>query len=195
MTQAEIAERVGVTIPAIGKWLSKGTIAMDSLIKLAQVTKVNFEWLATGGGPSKVEQPEIHCVSLVPLLNWTQVGVQGISLNTHNTDEMLPCPVSIGPRGFVLRIQNEAMLNPIAPSFRSYPPGAYIFIDPDRPVTNGARVIAALDGIQEAVFRTYNIEAEQQFLTAINPHFPTININQNVQICGVVVCKVEVEGE
>lgn len=52
VTQADLARRVGVQPSAVAQWeASKGTApSVDNLIRLAMITRVSFEWLATGRG-------------------------------------------------------------------------------------------------------------------------------------------------
>ncbi len=51
-SQQEMSERIGVTRGAVANWESVGAIAptVEHMLKLAQLTRVNFEWLATGHG-------------------------------------------------------------------------------------------------------------------------------------------------
>lgn len=55
MTKTELAERVGVCASAAVQWEHpKGTApSVTNLMRIAQITEVAFEWLATGRGPSR----------------------------------------------------------------------------------------------------------------------------------------------
>lgn len=55
LTQAELARRIGVQPSAVAQWEStRGTApTVQNLIKIATVTSVSFEWLATGRGSSR----------------------------------------------------------------------------------------------------------------------------------------------
>ena len=197
-SQAEIAEAVGVSNPAVTKWLKSGSIAIETLIKLAQVTSCSFEWLATGhdmaiGNVSHL--PAKHKVVLVPLLSWVQAGdfcdnPEIVLLDA--CEEMLPCPVPIGPKGYALRVQGDSMTS-IYPGGRSYPAGCIIYVDPDKPVTNGARVVAYIEGTNEVTFKVYVEDAGEKFLKPINPQYRNISITKETRICGVVVCKMTPE--
>lgn len=57
--RAELARQVGVAASAAVQWENVGgTIpAVENLIKIAKLTGVAFEWLATGRGASRVQPP------------------------------------------------------------------------------------------------------------------------------------------
>ncbi|WP_242113287.1 helix-turn-helix domain-containing protein [Luteimonas aquatica] len=54
LSQAELARRVGVKRSAVTQWENpEGTTpSVEHLIQIALLTSTNFEWLATGRGPS-----------------------------------------------------------------------------------------------------------------------------------------------
>ena len=60
LSQAELARKVGVKRSAVTQWEHPAgtTPSVDHLIKLALETGVNFEWLATGRGPTRCEGAE-----------------------------------------------------------------------------------------------------------------------------------------
>jgi len=55
ISQAELARRVGIKRSAVTQWeCPDGTTpSVDHLIQIALETGMNFEWIATGRGPSK----------------------------------------------------------------------------------------------------------------------------------------------
>lgn len=57
LTQAALASNVGVGSSAVAQWeLPDGTSpTVDNLIKVALVTDVSFEWLATARGPIRAD--------------------------------------------------------------------------------------------------------------------------------------------
>ena len=58
MTQTELAGAVGVRRSAVAQWesLDGTTPSTEHLSEIAVKTNVNFEWLATGRGPSQLDQ-------------------------------------------------------------------------------------------------------------------------------------------
>jgi SOS-response transcriptional repressor LexA len=73
------------------------------------------------------------------------------------------------------------------PGTRSYPPGFIIYVDPDRAVTNGCRVIAKLPESNEATFKIYSEDGGKRFLKPLNPQYPIIEMTDGMIVCGVVV--------
>lgn len=62
MSQAELAEALGVSRSAVGNWESaKGRVfpSTERLAELAVATGVSYEWLATGRGPSQTSSEGI----------------------------------------------------------------------------------------------------------------------------------------
>jgi len=58
MTQTELASAVGVRRSAVAQWesIDGTTPSTEHLSEIAVKTNVNFEWLATGRGPSQLDQ-------------------------------------------------------------------------------------------------------------------------------------------
>ena len=58
MTQTELAGAVGVRRSAVAQWesIDGTTPSTEHLSEIAVKTNVNFEWLATGRGPSQLDQ-------------------------------------------------------------------------------------------------------------------------------------------
>lgn len=56
-TQTEFAKRIGVHRSAAAQWEQRdGTMpSVENLIRIAKATGVQFEWLATGRGPQRVD--------------------------------------------------------------------------------------------------------------------------------------------
>lgn len=59
LTKAELARRVGVCLSAAVQWeLPRGTSPnVNNLVKIATIAGVGFEWLATGRGSPKIDDP------------------------------------------------------------------------------------------------------------------------------------------
>lgn len=59
-SQQELSERIGITRGAVANWESDAGIepTVEHMIKLAMLTGVSFEWLATGRGPGNADQAE-----------------------------------------------------------------------------------------------------------------------------------------
>lgn len=123
----------------------------------------------------------------MPLIGWVKAGEWCESPDEFapgDAEEWLPRPKNAGPRSFALRVQNDSMTSPY-PGQRSYPEGTVIYVDPDKPINNGSRVVARANG--DYTFKVYVEDAGRKYLKPINPQYPTIDITDDVHICGVVI--------
>ncbi|MFI2810162.1 LexA family protein [Microbulbifer sp. JSM ZJ756] len=123
----------------------------------------------------------------VPMISWEDAGnLCGLD-ETFDPDavEWLPCPVSHSDQSYALRVSGDSMTSPY-PGQRTYPEGAIIFVDTNKKVTNGCRVIAKLDG--EVTFKTYSEDMGRTYLRPINPSYPAMDItDKEISFCGVVL--------
>lgn len=125
----------------------------------------------------------------IPLISWVSAGLfcEAIDLFEPGVaEDWLPCSKKYGPHAYALRIEGDSMVSPYAGQ-RSYPPGYIVFVDPDRQVENGSRVIAKIPGSNEATFKVYAEDAGKRFLRPLNPAYPTIEMTEEMILCGVVV--------
>lgn len=125
----------------------------------------------------------------IPLISWVSAGLfcEAIDLFQPGVaEDWLPCSKKYGPHAYALRVDGDSMVSPY-PGMRSYPPGYIIFVDPDRPVENGSRVIAKIHDSNEATFKVYAEDGGKRWLKPLNPQYPTIELVDGMILCGVVV--------
>lgn len=123
----------------------------------------------------------------IPLISEVNAGAWCESPDNYapgDAEEWLPAPRNAGARTFALRVVNDSMTSPY-PGQRSYPDGMIIYVDPDKEVTNGARVVARANG--DYTFKSYIEDAGRKYLKPINPTYEKIDITDDVHICGVVI--------
>lgn len=124
--------------------------------------------------------------SRMPLIGWVAAGDWCESPDNFapgDAEEWLPRPDNAGPRSFALKVINDSMKSPY-PGERSYPPGIIIYVDPDKPVTNGCRAVARANN--EYTFKQYVEDSGRVYLKPLNPQYPTLDVTDDVHICGVV---------
>lgn len=123
----------------------------------------------------------------IPLISEVNAGSWCESPDNYapgDAEEWLPAPTNAGPRTFALRVVNDSMTSPY-PGQRSYPHGMIIYVDPDKEVINGSRVVARANG--DYTFKSYIEDAGRKYLKPINPTYEKIDITDDVHICGVVI--------
>jgi SOS-response transcriptional repressor LexA len=126
---------------------------------------------------------------LVPLISWVRAGDWCDVVDIYEpgmAEEWMLCLRHHGPRAYALRVVGDSMTAPYS-NQKSYPAGIIIFVDPDREITNGARVVAKIPGDNSATFKVYAEDAGKRFLRPINPQYPTIEMTPDMKICGVVI--------
>lgn len=190
ITQEALAERVGLSQVAIHKILKGGKTR--KIVLLSKALDCSPEWLETGTAPySKEGSADVVMLgesqNTMPLIGWVQAGdwcETPDQFAPGDAEEWMPRPKNAGPRAFALRVQNDSMTAQ-HPGQRSYPEGTIIYVDPDRPVDNGSRVVARAGG--EYTFKVYVEDAGRKLLKPINSQYPTVDITEDVHICGVVI--------
>ncbi|TOM59292.1 repressor protein C2 [Vibrio parahaemolyticus] len=85
---------------------------------------------------------------------------------------------------FSLIVKGDSMTNPLG--MPSIPEGAHIVVDPNVEPANGKFVVARLSGSNEVTVKKLIIDGPNKFLLPLNPRYPSIPINGNCEIVGVV---------
>lgn len=187
LTQAQVGAHLGLSASAITQW-ERGVTRPngENLLRLAQILKTTPHWITTGkGNENAVPAPRPEYA--VPLISWVNAGAWCDSPDNYapgDAEEWLPKPHNAGPHTFALKVINDSMESPY-PGQRTYPGGTIIYVDPDKPVENGSRVVARTGG--EYTFKTYVEDAGRKYLKPINPSYDKIDITEDVHICGVVI--------
>lgn len=221
--QKIVGDMFGVTQKGARKWLEGEAIpAFETLTAIArkfEATGVTAEWLLTGnkdytpahrlevrhelndhGIP--YENPAQLIISgklenrgNVPLISAVSAGCWCEATDNYapgDAEEWLPCPDKHGPHTYALRVIGDSMTSHI-PGQRSYPEGCVIYVDPDKPVTNGSRVIAKLPNTNEVTFKEYREDSGKKYLKPINTQYSIQEISADTLLCGVVIGKYEPE--
>jgi SOS-response transcriptional repressor LexA len=191
---AEIAEACGITPQAVSGWLKTGRISKNALYVVEAKTGFNAQWISTGKGPERgslsvSESPATYATQLIPLISWVQAGAMCEAIDIFqpgDSDVWLPCPTNHSKHTFALRVEGDSMVSPF-PHVKSYPPGTIIFVDPDRPVYNGAKVVARVPLMNTVTFKQYSMDAGRIYLVALNPSYKPIEISEETHLCGVVI--------
>jgi len=195
LTKAALAKRIGVSAPTVTDW-TKGniaTISANNAEKLCRHLGINTTWLLTGLGDMRpvsgvretIAQPGTY-IRKIPLFSWSGAASYFSGTRTIDPEEVelwMPPVGEVGLDAFALRVNNESMVASY-PGQRSYPVGTIIYVDPDRPLKNGGRVVALVRG--ECTFKQYVEDSGRKYLKPINPMFDKIDVDDGVQIIGPV---------
>lgn len=199
LSQAELADRTGMSQTAIHLLEKRDSESSKFLHELSIALGVSTEWLKTGY-PSIKENSATYNATLidkellekrkdVPLLTWVSAGAwlnnQG-SFTEADAERWLPCPVAHSKMTFALKVEGDSMTSPY-PNDKSYPHGSLIYVDPERQITNGCRVVALLKAKQAYTFKRYVEDAGRKYLKPLNPTYESILITDDIEIIGVVI--------
>lgn len=198
ITQEKLAERIGVTQSALSHWFSgRRKIDLETLLEIADALGLAHSEILSEDVGSNTKYPDGSNVEpsnwlpykygRVPLVSWVNAGdfceAEAIDLTHMDVEEWLPMPPGAGPRTYALRVEGMSMCNPNGA--RSYPPGVIIFVDPDKDIENGKRVIARIGN--DCTFKELTEDAGQLYLMPLNSQFNMIRVTEDVRFCGVVV--------
>ncbi len=187
LNNARLAEQTGVTIQAVGQWISTSRVGKNRLPLIAKATRVRLEWLLTGHGPMAwlelTDRPNgetgtaghgiLH--GAVPLISWSEASAWAPD-ETNLSDEvrrMIACVAPHSGNAYALEVIGRSMT---APTGLSVPEGYIIVIDPDprRAATQGDLVVARISDQQEIVFKQLAMEDGRICLRPLNPQHPPI---------------------
>lgn len=188
-TQAQVSARSGVGQTTIGRILRAEVDARsDSLAALARAFgKSDYDLLRSDITNVEDIASEAHSQREAPVISWVQAGEwQQVEDQYHpgEADHWEPVPTNTGSHAFWLRVRGDSMENPGGKM--SVPEGALILVEPDKEAVPGNLVIAKLTDSGEVTFKRWVNDAGREYLMAINPSYPPVEINGNCEIIGPV---------
>lgn len=157
MTQAELAQKLDVSRPAVGSWESgKIRPRLDKLSQLAELFGITVSELM--GEPAGQERSVRGTSALVPLLGWAHMGEPVDEGELHEVVEVPAEVAAAHPRAFCVHAQGDCMDN-------LYPTDAILLVDPDMEPVSGCAVLAETVD-HGAVVRLYMRGTSTVMLTA-----------------------------
>lgn len=201
LTQVDVAKSVGITQATYSE-LERGLVkSSGKIVEIAQVLKVNPNWLATGQGKMtakptadelRLKMDEIqgkvngveraNPVKMLPVINEVQAG-QFTEIGDDVFDEYEPAHHKDGD--YWLRVKGDSM----TPDFKQ---GDLILVGKDRTAVTGNYVVALLDGNPKATFKKYrecfDDGTPYHQLIALNEFYPPIDSRAKpFEVIGVVL--------
>ena len=110
--------------------------------------------------------------------------MEAIELSNVTACEMHPSDAWAGPNGFWLKVRGPSMTSQGGVSFVE---GMVILVAPGFDVDNGNYCVAKMTDTNEATFKQFIWDSGRAFLKALNPAFPTIEVDDEWTIVGRVV--------
>lgn len=196
-----IAEHVGVKQPTVSQWEADLMVPRgESLKKLEDILKTNSDWILHGKGNPEARyvlvQPdsqEFKAISLstkrIPVISWVQAGAwsdTGCDDPAMACSEWMETSSGVSEHAFALIVRGDSMTNSSNP--RSIQDGAKVVVEPifDPEQLNRKIVVAMLEGSSEATIKEFIQDGPVKFLKPLNPAYPSMQINGNCRIVGVV---------
>ncbi|OEE41584.1 LexA family protein [Vibrio anguillarum] len=190
LSQASLAELVGVAQQSIFKIENGVTTKPRNIIALAKSLECDPSWLLTGKGFSNPEQVSENTImpllKRVPLISNIQAGNwKSVQLNLSEEEvEWQFTPAKVSDDAFALRVTGNSMTNPFGSP--SIPDGSIVIVEPCSAPDSGKIVVATLNDEPQATIKKLEIDGPNKFLVPLNPSYQPIPINGNCRIVGFV---------
>jgi len=186
-SQLELSKRTSISRGRIAQIETNpvAEVKGESLVSLAKAFGYSTEQLLSGDELGPMAGLKLQPVTKkAPVISWASLEsiINGNIMLESN--KWVGCPHDISDNSFALEVQNDLMTSPTG---RSYPVGALIFVDQDRPAKSGDRVVAIDRETLDSVFREYVIDGGVRYLKPLNTHYPMQTCTDSTHIIGVIV--------
>lgn len=188
---SELARQLGTGRASVSHWRTGQVVPSgENLLKLSKALRCNARWLASGVGTPEgnVELelgPDLR--GKAPLISWVQAGkwkeIDMESLRQTDTT-FYQHTANVSDEAFALRVKGDSMTS--FTGGKSIPEGSVIIVDPNMQAEHGKVVVARLEENDEATLKQLVIDGGTKYLKPFNNSYPTMPINGNCTIIGVV---------
>lgn len=188
---SELARQLGTGRASVSHWRTGQVVPSgENLLKLSKALRCNARWLASGVGTPEgnVELelgPDLR--GKAPLISWVQAGkwkeIDMESLRQTDTT-FYQHTANVSDEAFALRVKGDSMTS--FTGGKSIPEGSVIIVDPNMQAEHGKVVVARLEESDEATLKQLVIDGGTKYLKPFNNSYPTMSINGNCTIIGVV---------
>ncbi|WP_171040132.1 S24 family peptidase [Pseudoalteromonas sp. S1688] len=187
----EIARKLKISKGTVSQWCTGlNKPRGENAVKLAKALRCNVSWLMEGKGePNKNVELELgpDLRGQAPLISWVQAGKwKEIDMESlHQTDTTFyQHTANVSDEAFALRVKGDSMTS--FTGGKSIPEGSVIIVDPNMQAEHSKVVVAMLDDSEEATLKQLVIDGGAKYLKPFNNSYPTMSINGNCTIIGVV---------
>ncbi len=198
LSQAELAERIGLAQQSINKIETGVTLKPRNIVQLAEALECDPTWLLTGKSaqsdsikgsgdalPSNTISP--YSLKRIPIISQVQAGAWGGVDPQSSLDDDVEWQITtmnVGDDAFAMKVTGNSMTNPHGSP--SIPAGSIVIVEPCDCPDNGKIVVATLNDSPEATIKKLEVDGPQKFLVPLNPKYDPIPINGNCRIVGYV---------
>ena len=188
---SELARQLGTGRASVSHWRTGQVVpSSENLLKLSKALRCNARWLASGVGTPEgnVELelgPDLR--GKAPLISWVQAGKwKEIDMESLRQSDAVfyQHKANVSDDSFALRVKGDSMTS--FSGGKSIPEGSVIIVDPNVPAEHGKVVVARLEDSDEATLKQLVIDGGAKYLKPFNNSYPTMPINGNCTIIGVV---------
>lgn len=188
----EIARRLKVSKGTVSQWCNgPNKPGGANAVKLAKLLRCNLTWLMEGrGSPEKNIELELgpDLRGQAPLISWVQAGkwkeIDMEVLQQTSDTIFYQHTANVSDEAFALRVKGDSMTS--LTGGKSIPEGSVIIVDPCLGAEHGKVVVAMLNDSEEATLKQLVIDGGAKYLKPFNNSYPTMPINGNCTIIGVV---------
>ena len=205
LTQKELADRVGISQTAVHKLECGRSRSSRRTVSIALTCGVDPIWLDTGRGEMPLigavpgmdqdefakaaEEGEVYRTPIfarLPLISWDEANKyceEDIeTFHPREVESWIPVAPRSSDRTFAIRVPDDSM----EPEFNE---GDIIIVDPTLPGKHNQFLVARMEGDTTSTFKQLIIVGNRQYLKPLNSRYPLIDVQGNLQVCGVVVSK------
>lgn len=207
LTQPQLAEMTGGVIDQSSlSRIERGEQEPpnEKLFAIAQALRVkiselwddaeHIEHISVGEPETRYDVSAAPGISYVPLISWVQAGHWSDPSDAYprgTGEKLIATTARVGRLAYALRVRGDSMTNPRGDP--TFPEGTVIIVDPQRQADSGSLVIARLVDEEESTFKRLSFDGQRRYLVPLNPQFPTMELDQETLMCGVVVAIAERE--
>ncbi|EMK3400842.1 TPA: hypothetical protein NKZ51_004554 [Vibrio parahaemolyticus] len=146
--------------------------------------------MKTSSSNSVVAARARKCVQL-PVISWVQAGSWRESIAVLDEDgPVIASPFRCTNDAYVLEVNGDSMTAHHG-AMESFPEGSLIVVEPNIEPRNKSYVVARIRGSDDVTFKQLIFDGNKKFLKPINPQYPIMPIEQPIDICGVVLGKIQ----
>ncbi len=193
MTQAGLAEKMGVAQGSIARYLGKvREPSIETIANMMRCVGLQYMTLRSDGTIASDEYRSLTTDKKLPneypvLGSVSSYHLQ--STNQSNGKDLLATTVTCCDSSYWLIVDGHSMTAHQGSGI-SFPEGMHILVDPDRKYISGSFVTAYCEEKRQATFKKISVEPEGTFLVPLNPDpiYKRINItDESYLIIGVAV--------